>query len=783
MKSNASVNPDQLIADLLKSNWDLGTLELRSHAIDQAANSIDWMTTRKYVDFSPWPRQIQVAVNLFEDYCPDCSDMGIVQDMWGLSLNFIKTKVSLLQFGVCPQCGKDRNHFRAEKKLHNIQELVGVAGQRCMGPETLVATPQGNKLLTHLKVGDILNDLEGTTKVLKVEHSQHPGHFVVYLDLPGVDDRSLKLICSDDHAWVTSKGEVITVQLQEGDAIRHRDGWAVVRAIERNKVPTQLVDIETSTKTFLHPSGLLLHNSGKSALTAMLSTYIGHKYLCLDGVCSNHYGLRNQLLSATFVAADKAQVSDTTWGAFTDEIQRSEWYKSYFSYLDEEGKRLGIRLYEFKPETHLDFYNKRLQFGFAAPNMTALRGRTRFLGSIDEWGWFDNDPLSKRKNGAETYSALANGLTSIRRGFREASQRNPDAPTGYMLCVSSPQSEDDPIMTRAGTAREDKQVYCFHYASWDINPKIIREDMRSEMLADPAKFMRDFGAMPGSGKNIFLPNIEIMDSNIDEERTNTITYANEAFSLVVKDNEYWHVKAVLQNLRPNREYPSMLACDMGEKGNGYGMVLMHLEGNNTVVDGAISIQPQVLGEGILGTVHFPSVHELVFEMLRLTHIEMVAYDRWQSTTIIQDLQQHQVDAQKYSLRYPDFLEFKNRYTEHGIRFPNPEVPYVTLMMEALSDATPIAQLLKQTRTVRDTGRKVTKPANGDDDLFRSLVLGDHLMHANRGRFERRDFGYKDPSSPFGLVRHTKSSLNSLGRLLGGSQKASSSMSTFVKGRR
>lgn len=780
MKSNATVNPSQLITDLLNSNWDLGTLELRSHSIDTASNSVDWMTNRRYVDFSPWPRQLQIAINLFEDYCPDCSDMNIVNDMWGLSLNFIKSKVALLQHGVCPQCGKNRGHFRAEGTQHGVQELVGVAGQRCLGPDTLVSTPQGSKFLINLKVGDVLNDLEGTTEVLKVEHSFQPGHFVVYLEFRG---QLIKIVCSDDHAWVTSKGELITVQLEEGNAIRHKDGWAVVRTIERNKVPTQMVDIETSTKTFLHPSGILLHNSGKTALTAMLSTYIGHKYLCLDGVCSNHYGLRNTLLTATFVAADKAQVSDTTWGAFADEVQRSEWYKGYFGYLDDEGKRLGVKLYEFRPETHLDFYNKRLQFGFAAPNMATLRGRTRFLGSIDEWGWFDNDPLSKRKNGGETYSALANGLASIRMGFPEASLKNPDVPTGYMLCVSSPQSEDDPIMTRAATAREDKKVYCFHYASWDINPKIIRENMRTEMLANPAKFMRDFGAMPGTGKNIFLPNVEIMDSNIDDERTSSITYANESFSMQVKDTDYWYVRAILQALRPNREYPSMLACDAGERGNGYGMVLMHLENDTTVIDGAISIQPRVIGEGILGAVHFPSAHELVFEILKHTHIEMVAYDRWQSTTIIQDLLQHNVDAQKYSLRYPDFLDFKNRYMEHNIRFPSPEVPYATLMMEAVSDATPIAQLLRQTRTVRDTGRKVTKPANGDDDLFRSLVLGDHLMHVNKGRFERRDFGSTNSSSPFGVVRHTTASLNSLSAKLGMPSGPKKSMSTLVRGRR
>jgi hypothetical protein len=782
MKTNATVNPTQLIDDLISSNWDLGTLELRSHDIEIAQNSVDWMTNRRFVDFSPWPRQIQIAVNLFEDYCPDCSDMNIVQDMWGLSTNFIRSKVSLLVHGVCQQCGKNRNHFRQEGKLHGVQELVGIAGQRCLGMNTEVSTPQGVRLMHNLQKGDILNDLEGVTEVLKVEHSLQPGRFTVYLRVPGTSQH-LILEASDDHMWVTSQGNLITVEMQPGMAVRHLNGWAEVLSIDRFKTPTAMVDIETSTGTFLHPSGVLLHNSGKSALTAMLSTYVGHKYLCLDGVCSNHYGLRNQLLSGTFVAADKAQVSDTTWGGFANEVKNSEWYKGYFSYLDDEGKRLGFKLYEFKPESNLDFYNKRLEFSFAAPNMATLRGRTRFLGSIDEWGWFDNDPNAKRKNGSETYSALANGLTSIRTGFADACARNPDAPTGYMLCVSSPQSEDDPIMTRAGTAREDKQVYCFHYASWDINPKITREKLRTEMLADPAKFMRDFGALPGTGKNIFLPNIEIMDSNIDDERTSTVTYANESFSLTVKDTDYWYVKAVLQNLRPNREYPTMLACDAGERGNGYGMVLMHLEGDTTVIDGAISIQPKVIGEGILGSVHFPSAHELIFEMLKLTHIEMVAYDRWQSTTIIQELLQHGVDAQKYSLRYPDFIDFKNRYMEHNVRFPSPEVPYATLMLEQLSDATPIAQLLKQTRTVRDTGRKVTKPANGDDDLFRCVVLGDYLMHANKGRFERRDFGSKGSQNPFGVVHHNAASLNSLQRKLGAQRAPGVSLSTMVRGKR
>lgn len=777
------VNPKNLIDEILDGNWDTSSLELRQHDIARAANSVEWMIEPKFcLSFAPWPRQIEILTKLFEDYCPDCSDMSVVGDMWGMDLSEIRRKVMYLQYGKCPVCGKTRNDFRKSGQHQGVYELIGVAGQRCLSPYTKLSLANGEIItLEQAQVGDLIQDGNDYTKILKKLDSTQPGYFEILAQLP--NGKITHFHCGHEHLWLTQRGTIVTTELRKTDLLIHKQGLCQILNIDKYKEKTRLIDIETESTTFNSSDGVHLHNSGKTALTAKIAAYLVHQYLCLDSVCSNHYGLPGTLLTGTFVAADVKQVQATTWGDFVATVKSSEWFKEYFAYLDTEKKRLGVKLYDFK-ETSLKFPIKRLEIEFGAGSMAGLRGRTRFFGSIDELGWFEQREGAKLRSGPEIYTALANSLRTVRSKCNGAwKQGRYNLPSAFMLNVSSPKAEDDPIMTKYAAAKADPKTYCFHYATWDINPDLDKAEMKSEMIKDPIKTMRDFGAQPGTGKDIFLPNIEIMYANIDDERRNAISYRNVVTEQTIKDTTYWSIKCVLESLALDKMTPCVVACDAGEVKNGYSVVIASLgrEGQ-TILEAVLSVQPRAINQGTVARVNFPSISELIKEIGRIIHIEMIVYDRWQSTQAIQEFREMGYDARQISLKYPDFEEFKKRFLEGNISYPAPEVPFQTLMLEDVSDQTPVAQLLKQSRTVRDTGRSIVKPNVGDDDIFRGSVLADYVLHAFEQRFRRIGWGnraYK--SDELYIVKHTMSTAYKRG--LGPTVKEDSGRGRFVTTRR
>jgi hypothetical protein len=737
----ATKDINQLIEESLEANWDTSVLEVIELEIEKASNVVHWLTGAQYRSMSPWPKQIEFALNLFEDYCPDCSDMRTVRDCWGKSLEVIKSQVTLLEFGKCPKCGKNRNVFEKEGKHNRHRELIGIAGQRCLDPKTPVLLADGTKTtLNHLRIGDALSDRCGNISfVTKTWKSEHPGSFFFRITL---STRVVDIECSDGHEFLTRRGIVCAAELKHGDLIEaYVDGhatWGIVGSELAVRSPITLLDIETSTGTFLHASGLVLHNSGKSFLSAEFAAYITHKLLCLDGVPCTRYGLINTVLRGTFVAGDTAQAAETVWGYFAAAVQESPWFKVYFAMLKDEERKKGMELYKFRPDGNLAFFHKKLELSRATADQATLRGRTRIIGSIDELGWFDNREAAKRRAGKEVYRALDNSLQTIRSSselrWKEGFY---DLPTAFMLNVSSPAAEDDPIMSIAAEKRNSKVTYIFHHPTWEINPEITLEGLADQMLTDPLGTMRDFGAEPGSGKNVLFPNPDTVYALIDDNKGSLMKYHKEPMEVKVKDITYNYVKAILDHITFDRTTPFILACDAGEVNNSFSLLLASLEEDVTIVNSAVIIQPEALTNGGIASVHFPSVLDFVNAMRKHISLEMVVFDRWQSTLVIQGLIDQGIDAKKHSLRYDDFKQFKQRVYEERIVIPKNEVPFEKIMLQKLTDYQPLSQLVRQLRTVRDTGRKIIKPPVGDDDVFRCLVLADKFMTENRERFANR----------------------------------------------
>ena len=126
--------PWEMFDKFLQHNLDSSVFNLIDESdVKKAPNVVEWFIGREYLglDISPpYPKQIQFALELFEDFCPDCSDKHTLQHMFKQTIDEILDKIVLLQYGVCPKCSKTRGDFHQQGIFTYPDELAVCGGQR-----------------------------------------------------------------------------------------------------------------------------------------------------------------------------------------------------------------------------------------------------------------------------------------------------------------------------------------------------------------------------------------------------------------------------------------------------------------------------------------------------------------------------------------------------------------------------------------------------------------------------------------------------------------------------
>lgn len=93
-----------------------------------AKNVIDFAVSPEFMNMnSVWAKQAEQAVRLFCEFCPTCSDKEFLDDVpVDASIGTFRSKVVLLEYGVCPTCKKDKTELFQKQPW----ELVSCLGQR-----------------------------------------------------------------------------------------------------------------------------------------------------------------------------------------------------------------------------------------------------------------------------------------------------------------------------------------------------------------------------------------------------------------------------------------------------------------------------------------------------------------------------------------------------------------------------------------------------------------------------------------------------------------------------
>lgn len=467
--------------------------------------------------------------------------------------------------------------------------------------------------------------------------------------------------------------------------------------------------------------------SGKSAGLAMAFSYLTHRTLKMEKPIQIYGVMRGQMLHGTYVALTYAQAKDTLYDPYYAALLDSPWFANYISALDDTGARYGEELYKLK-DTFTLFRHRGLYTYPAGPDKRVLRGRTRIFGAIDELGWFPHDVASSKNvkmNAKEVYIAIERSLLTVRASASDLLRRGfNNIPTGYFINISSPSSVRDMIMELVRKSQGSRRLYGIVRATWEMNPKVPREEIDEEFRKDPVAAMRDYGAQPPLSSNPFIGSKAKVEDAASTKRVNPCRITYKTFT--ARDNTKERYAQFL-NLKPVKgKY--VLALDAGYSNNSFAATLTHLNESTGMIECPLMVEIQPL-PGLPLNIGLVYKH-ILSPIMEKFDVRIIAADRWQSLKILSDAEvDFEVVKVQHSLKYAEMHSFKQYLMDDQYTYPKLSKDIDEILAYEHSEYpgcfkdTPADHFALQCLTVQDTGLQVIKGDNLTDDLLRSAMLG------------------------------------------------------------
>lgn len=498
-------------------------------------------------------------------------------------------------------------------------------------------------------------------------------------------------------------------------------------------------------------NGFISHNT---AMVGWVAAYQLHRFLHMKNP-AQMYGLRKgSTLQMTFSAITAGQAQDTLWDSFTSVVDNAPWFEEFHKFLESEGKRTGAQLLNYSG-TKLVYLHKKLYIGFTGAEYKKMKGRTRFLTSIDEMGFFDADNKGKvQANAVEVFTALEKSLRTVRsKAYNMRKQGHYDIPTGLMVNVSSPDNIDDAIMKRVREADVNKKVCAYHLATWEFNPGQSIEALKEE-AGNSTTFDRDYGAIPPLASDPFINDKEQLDKVFCHE--NPMLFQLEPKEKVLQfagvDQDYFwdELKVPFDELT----VPRCVSVDTGESNNSFAVAITHYDNidDKIVVDQLMELRPSKKRH-----VFFPGVmDEFFLPFAEHFWVKWFVFDHWNSIEFSQTIASHGLPVEAYALKYDELCDVRKQIMADYIMFPKTEHVLVKTKTSEIREVfmkDPVGHLKLQLATVRDVGRKVVKPTNGTDDLWRAVALGANCITRYKEDFADYQAGVMPMFRPTGGRKH------------------------------
>lgn len=542
-------------------------------------------------------------------------------------------------------------------------------------------------------------------------------------------------------------------------------------------------------------AGLAGQRVGKSLITAVASAYLTHKVLKLQDP-SKVYGILNTTLVGTLVGLTYNAAYEQLWLPYKSFLDTSPWFTDYHAMLTDTGNRYDEELFKMG-QTSVHYLHRNHLVYPSGPNKKTLRGKTRIFGAVDEMDFFNNDEDGEdqvKMNGVEVYKSLNNSLLTVRVGWKNNVKAGlVNVPNAYQFNISSPQSARGVLTETVNRNQDSKKVYCFHLATWEMNPNITKRDLRQEFMDNPEKADRDFGANPPVSDSPFMPDVNVVKA-LFSDRPNAVQY------------QYIHRKNAMGATRraaridkiiaPSELPPSIMAIDAGFSNNSFALTIGHVEklasGSRRIRCTAIV---EVIPEKNQATLDYSAIADkIIYPLIEALNVQAMFADRWNSLKLLHDVEaKYKIPAEQYSIKYRDFTLIRSYMEANGVLLPRTETPPEKRDAILKPDLTqyprsfsyrPIDHFFLQACTVKDTDRDVIKGTRLTDDNWRALCLMSHWLLDEKFCDEYLKYSTANKNrGGLGAVSSNGgvSGLNSFGSMVMGDPKISASVGASSAG--
>lgn len=478
--------------------------------------------------------------------------------------------------------------------------------------------------------------------------------------------------------------------------------------------------------------------AGKSALTSMQIAYSTHKFLKVPNLQRTYNLLPSSPFTIPLVGMTFEKARQLLYNALYEYLSKGNWYKQYHAFLDDQQAAAGIKdeLY-FVKDTFTRYRHKNIFIAPFGPDKRKLRGNTAIGAGIDEIGWMIAGTDGGIKFDAdEIYNSVNNSLMTAKESYLDLLSKGYDnLPVPINCNISSPSSKKDKICRLVEDSKKDPFMYGVHLSTWEVNPKLPFDGptMTALRKKNEKDFWRDFGAVPPNSSNAFIPNLDLMLELING-KTNLCKIKALKHTLQGKDYLYGHLLITkTESQKPNR----ILALDAGATNNSFSFAVAHIKEKSerkiVVYDALAEIIPE--DDCMLD---FSKIYSEVIEpMIKNLNIKLVCTDQWQNLKILSDISNNKLlkcKTKQYSVKYSDFVTFRQEVLDKNIEIPKPELRSNEIESHADDDYPvcfkdlPVSHFLFQSITVVDLmGKTVAKGEKLTDDIFRATVLAHSLI--------------------------------------------------------